>query len=207
MGGFWAHPFAFWRQKTSPNAHWNRGLKMKKPLRCKGFRWCCRTGLNCRPLPYQGSALPLSYGSMPGNTQARIGQSSDPAGGRFLPQGPLWRKQAGNPIVWPARSAGFPGSPRRPGDCAAGPHRQYVAMWQGYRGRTLGGLAMADEADGERRQGAGSSQGARQERLKLALRENLKRRKSQARERGKATEAPSNDHEACPHGELGKRGD
>ena len=25
--------------------------------------WCCRTGLNCRPLPYQGSALPLSYGS------------------------------------------------------------------------------------------------------------------------------------------------
>lgn len=26
-------------------------------------RWCCRTGLNCRPLPYQGSALPLSYGS------------------------------------------------------------------------------------------------------------------------------------------------
>ena len=28
-------------------------------------RWCCRTGLNCRPLPYQGSALPLSYGSEP----------------------------------------------------------------------------------------------------------------------------------------------
>jgi len=22
--------------------------------------WCCTTGLNCRPLPYQGSALPLS---------------------------------------------------------------------------------------------------------------------------------------------------
>ena len=28
--------------------------------------WCCRGGLNSRPLPYQGSALPLSYGSMPG---------------------------------------------------------------------------------------------------------------------------------------------
>jgi hypothetical protein len=27
--------------------------------------WCCRGGLNSRPLPYQGSALPLSYGSMP----------------------------------------------------------------------------------------------------------------------------------------------
>ena len=25
--------------------------------------WCCRRGLNSRPLPYQGSALPLSYGS------------------------------------------------------------------------------------------------------------------------------------------------
>jgi hypothetical protein len=80
-------------------------------------------------------------------------------------------------------------------------------MWWGYRGGTLGGLAMADEADGERRHSAGSSQGARQERLKRALRENLKRRKSQARERGKATEAPSNDHEACPRGELGKHGD
>jgi hypothetical protein len=28
------------------------------------FPWCCQTGLNCRPLPYQGSALPLSYGSI-----------------------------------------------------------------------------------------------------------------------------------------------
>src|SRR3954470_12644448 len=26
-------------------------------------KWCCRGGLNSRPLPYQGSALPLSYGS------------------------------------------------------------------------------------------------------------------------------------------------
>ena len=25
--------------------------------------WCCERGLNSRPLPYQGSALPLSYGS------------------------------------------------------------------------------------------------------------------------------------------------
>ena len=28
-------------------------------------KWCCQTGLNCRPLHYQWSALPLSYGSMP----------------------------------------------------------------------------------------------------------------------------------------------
>jgi hypothetical protein len=67
-----------------------------------------------------------------------------------------------------------------------------------------GGLAMADEADGERGQGVGSAQGARQERLKLALRENLKRRKLQARERNKVTAGSGNDHEACPDGELGK---
>lgn len=28
------------------------------------MKWCCQTGLNCRPLHYQWSALPLSYGSM-----------------------------------------------------------------------------------------------------------------------------------------------
>ena len=27
-------------------------------------KWCCRGDLNSRPLPYQGSALPLSYGSV-----------------------------------------------------------------------------------------------------------------------------------------------
>src|SRR5256885_15512543 len=26
--------------------------------------WCCREGLNLRPPPYQGGALPLSYGSV-----------------------------------------------------------------------------------------------------------------------------------------------
>jgi hypothetical protein len=56
-------------------------------------KWCCQTGLNCRPLHYQWSALPLSYGSMPGIRG--IGPSRPPLGGRFLPQGPLWRKHAG----------------------------------------------------------------------------------------------------------------
>lgn len=27
-------------------------------------KWCCRRDSNSRPLPYQGSALPLSYGSI-----------------------------------------------------------------------------------------------------------------------------------------------
>jgi len=44
----------------------------------------------------------------------------------------------------------------------------------------------------------------RQDRLKLALRENLKRRKSQARERSRAG-APSNDHEIPLEGEAGDK--
>ena len=47
----------------------------------------------------------------------------------------------------------------------------------------------------------------RHDRLKLALRENLKRRKVQARERSKAPEMPSTDDEASPHGQVGKRRD
>lgn len=54
---------------------------------------------------------------------------------------------------------------------------------------------------------------SRRDRLKSALRENLKRRKMQARERdkerGKKNDMPSSDHrgddQASPDGELGKR--
>jgi hypothetical protein len=42
-------------------------------------------------------------------------------------------------------------------------------------------------------------QDSRQDRLKLALRENLKRRKSQARGRSDASAAPSNGDEASPN--------
>jgi hypothetical protein len=52
---------------------------------------------------------------------------------------------------------------------------------------------MADESD--RLRGAPREKETRQQRLKLALRDNLKRRKSQARERGKMHAAPSSDHE------------
>src|SRR5229473_4577346 len=45
------------------------------------FRWCCRTGLNCRPLPYQGSALPLSYGSEEGTAARRRGEPATRAAG------------------------------------------------------------------------------------------------------------------------------
>ena len=54
--------------------------------------WCCQTGLNCRPLHYQWSALPLSYGSMPGCENRPKGPNK---AGRSLPQGPISRKRAG----------------------------------------------------------------------------------------------------------------
>jgi hypothetical protein len=43
--------------------------------------------------------------------------------------------------------------------------------------------------------GKASRQDSRQERLKLALRDNLKRRKSQARQRANMNDAPSNNPE------------
>ncbi len=45
----------------------------------QGFGWCCRRGLNSRPPPYQGGALPLSYGSA-GQGQAGGYSPRPPAG-------------------------------------------------------------------------------------------------------------------------------
>jgi hypothetical protein len=56
----------------------------------------------------------------------------------------------------------------------------------------------------------GGTKAARPDRLKLALRENLKRRKAQERERERErgmAKAPSSDHVASPDGQVGKRGD
>jgi len=56
-------------------------------------------------------------------------------------------------------------------------------------------FTMSDQHDDS--EGPGSpSQHARRERLKQALRDNLRRRKSQIRERGKLTPAPTTRHEA-----------
>src|SRR5258705_5208443 len=63
---------------------------LEKGEQLHAIKWCCQTGLNCRPLHYQWSALPLSYGSVP-----RIPDSAKKPlqGGRSLPQGPLARKR------------------------------------------------------------------------------------------------------------------
>jgi hypothetical protein len=67
------------------------------------------------------------------------------------------------------------------------------------------GFAMKDDKD--KREGR-AAKNPRQDRLKLALRENLKRRKSQARGRSDSAGAPSNGDNASPHDESGqKRGE
>jgi hypothetical protein len=45
---------------------------------------------------------------------------------------------------------------------------------------------------------------ARHDRLKLKLRENLKRRKSQIKQRSRTAEPSSDGHQTSPEGEVGK---
>ena len=61
---------------------------------------------------------------------------------------------------------------------------------------------MTDESPGNRHTLRGDE--ARQDRLKAKLRENLKRRKSQLKERGRLS---SDGHQDCPDGEVGSTDD
>jgi hypothetical protein len=63
---------------------------------------------------------------------------------------------------------------------------------------------MKDEKDKREGQTGAHAKNPRQDRLKLALRENLKRRKSQARGRSEVTMAPSN-RDVSPHDVSGKK--
>ena len=62
---------------------------------------------------------------------------------------------------------------------------------------------MNDETD--KREGKNPKPDPRQDRLKLALRENLKRRKSQARGRSHLIAAPSDDVDASLHDDSEKK--
>ena len=68
---------------------------------------------------------------------------------------------------------------------------------------------MTDETDERDGPGSARVKDSRQDRLKLALRENLKRRKSQAKERdkerGQTAGGPSRDGEAVLHQEAAKK--
>lgn len=55
------------RERRGERGEQNSGVWCREnadPCLLHEMKWCCQTGLNCRPLHYQWSALPLSYGSM-----------------------------------------------------------------------------------------------------------------------------------------------
>ena len=64
---------------------------------------------------------------------------------------------------------------------------------------------MQDDDDKRERQTGAAVKNPRADRLKLALRENLKRRKSQARGRSDIPAAPSNGDDVSPHDGGGKK--
>src|SRR5262245_46208911 len=66
----------------------------------QGVSWCCERGLNSRPLPYQGSALPLSYRS------SRASPSKCPHSARVCRIGRRAR-QAATPDGAPRRALGL----------------------------------------------------------------------------------------------------
>ena len=181
-----------------------------------------RIELSTSPLPMECSTTELRQHAR----YSRESAQKAPTGGRFLPQGPLWRKHAAteerpktgkNPRGFAGcRADPVPGLPgRRPkrrderesclefdhfglialrrdrrflawlckkdGDCAGvRGETQYVRVMQ-----TPGRRTMKDVKD------------SRAARLKLALRENLKRRKSQARGRSEEA-APSSEPRMPP---------
>ena len=105
-------------QTLPPSVVESDGLIYKLIQNIRGG-WCCRTGLNCRPLHYQWSALPLSYGSMPGTRG--IGQKGSPLGAPVLAtraplaqacgwagNRPKWRKSA-QVAAKPVDRANLPG--------------------------------------------------------------------------------------------------
>ena len=63
---------------------------------------------------------------------------------------------------------------------------------------------MADENDKSERQDSKQARASRDDRLKSALRENLKRRKMQARERAASTDPSQNDDASLDEGIAGK---
>jgi hypothetical protein len=63
---------------------------------------------------------------------------------------------------------------------------------------------MADENDKSERQDSRQARASRDDRLKSALRENLKRRKVQARERAASADPSQNEDDSLDEGPAGK---
>jgi hypothetical protein len=151
-----------------------------------------RIELSTSPLPRECSTTELrQQGARPENRRKKCATS-----GRFLPQGPLRRKRLG-----PSKSSQgvlicdqF--RAKQGGDCANGRAGQYNLADRPHGN----GSTMTTDKDRDRP----PVKDSRHERLKNKLRENLRRRKSQERERGRMPDAPAHDGEASPDGEVGK---
>ena len=128
----------------TPNAPWKN--------------WCCRTGLNCRPLHYQWSALPLSYGSADGGAWP-LGNGADHATGFSRVQAASRSRRKLLPLE----------------DCRAIPYDR--SMNQGNV------MTEQDQPGSDKMIGGRRRDAAKQERLAVALRQNLNRRKAQSRVR------------------------
>ena len=97
--------------------------RTKFPI-CAGFTgllrengWCCQTGLNCRPLHYQWSALPLSYGSIA--PDMRIGPKG-PQGGPILATRPPFAQAREAPVKHQNDPVSGPQGPLSAGSIPAG---------------------------------------------------------------------------------------
>ncbi len=82
------------RDKIRSSARWPEVHDVRKN------EWCCWRGLNSRPLPYQGSALPLSY-------------SSAGRGGPMLSDASLVKPLARNAGLWHREFMTKPPTPSR----------------------------------------------------------------------------------------------
>ena len=169
--------------------------------------WCCRRDSNSRPLPYQGSALPLSYGSAdprnpyprpsPGSRQLpRCPRAAQPrpAGGRRRRGGAPGR-QGGSPArsliqVRRGRARHFCRSPRPDGVRALDGRRGVPYCVGMGRGAGTGGP------------GDGGGPAKRPDRLKASLRANLRKRKA----RRPAPAAPPGADDTAPERDPGQPG-
>ena len=144
-------------------------------------KWCCRGGLNSRPLPYQGSALPLSYCSACGGLlQARCMKARDFA----------------ENFGASARRAERPSTEPGPGHVRCGAGGPGCAECRGRRVRCATRWTIAPPRFITLFMSTARNDPAREARLKAALKANIARRKQQARARADDGDTASGDASA-----------
>ena len=143
-------------------------------------KWCCERGLNSRPLPYQGSALPLSYRSprVRRSLAYQIRKRKRGPSAADVRSGSLILRDLALPQ--PQMAGHLPGC------------RTWRWTWA-LRGRD-GRLPHGDKSSET------TAQAVRRARLAEELRANLQRRKAQARSRrrGDADKRPDGLQSAAP---------